>query len=352
MPTIYEVAAEAKVSASIVSRILNGRPVRVTEETRTRVLAVVEQLHYVPSTVARTLRTQRSDTWTLLIPNLADPVLADIARGVTDAAQASGHRVLISTSGNDPRRERAILDTTEVDHAAGLVIVPSTTQLDLSTLTIPVVSVLHPIQSAVDQVLDDPAGTAQRATASLLAAGHRRIACLLSDAPSATKDPPAADNVSGPSGVPRPPAPPSTTTQQYAGYLQAFVDAGLGPPPAYLVRQSPPEPSAARGATHDLLDVEPVDAILLATVQHAIGAVEAMRARGQDPARGPTLFACDWAPWVSTLMPFLSVAKHPSYQLGRTAGSYLLERALAPAQPARSTVLESTLELSGPLTDD
>lgn len=326
MVTIYQVAAEAKVSASIVSRILNDRPVRVTEETRSRVLAVASELRYVPNAVARTLRQRRSDTWTLLIPTLEDPVLAGIAHGVADTADASGHQVAVSITGGSPIRERASLDAAEMALPGGLIVVPGTPAPDMSQLSVPVVSVLRPARTATDQVLDDTFGTAQCATATLLAAGHQRIACL----PGTEQDP--------------------LDVQRLAGYRQAFTDAGLDPP-ADLVRYCPAQPSAARAATCRLLDGDPLDAILLAGTVHAIGAVEALGSRGIDPASGPVLFACDSAPWTAIFAPFLSVARRPSYRLGRTAAQFLLDRMTDPTRPPRSAVLASTLDLRGPLAD-
>ncbi|GAA1579327.1 LacI family DNA-binding transcriptional regulator [Kribbella sancticallisti] len=324
MVTIYQVAAEAKVSASIVSRILNDRPVRVTEETRSRVLAVASELRYVPNSVARSLRQRRSDTWTLLIPTLEDPVLAGIAHGVTETAQASGHQVAVTITGGSTSRERASLDTAEMARPAGLIVVPGTPEPDLSQLSVPVVAVLRPARTANDQVIDDTFDTARRATATLLEAGHRRIACL----PGTRQDP--------------------LDVQRLTGYRQAFTDAGLDPP-ADLVRHCPSQPSAARAATCRLLDGDPLDAILLASTAHAIGAVEALGSRGIDPASGPALFACDSAPWTTIFAPFLSVAKRPGHRLGRTAAQFLLDRISDPTRPPRAAVLASTLDLRGPL---
>lgn len=324
MVTIYQVAAEAKVSASIVSRILNDRPVRVSDETRSRVLAVASELRYVPNAVARTLRQQRSDTWTLLIPTLEDPVLGAIVHGVTDTARTSGHHVAVNITGGSPIRERASLDAAEMARPAGLIVVPGTPQPDMSQLSVPVVAVLRPARTADDQVIDDTFGTAQHATATLLAAGHRRIACL----PGTKQDP--------------------LDVQRLAGYRQAFTDAGLDPP-VDLVHHCPAQPSAARAATCRLLADDPPDAILLASTAHAVGAVEALGSLGVDPRSGPALFACDSDPCTAILAPFLSVANRPGYRLGRTAARFLLDRMSDPTRPPRSAVLPSTLHLRGPL---
>src|ERR1044071_5593841 len=97
--TIKQVAKLADVSTATVSYVLNGTGT-VTEATRQRVLAAVAELHYQPSHAARSLRG-RSHTLGLVLQalpgRLADPTLAEVLAGVSDAAALRGYYLLLAT---------------------------------------------------------------------------------------------------------------------------------------------------------------------------------------------------------------------------------------------------------------
>jgi LacI family transcriptional regulator len=100
MPTMYDVAKLAGVSQPTVSRVLNQNDttVQISDETRQRVMAAVEELGYRPNVLARSLRTQRTQTVALLIADLSNGFYQVIARAVQDVARQHDYEVLISNS--------------------------------------------------------------------------------------------------------------------------------------------------------------------------------------------------------------------------------------------------------------
>jgi LacI family transcriptional regulator len=96
MAKISDVASLAGVSTAAVSRILSGdAKLRVTDETRERVLAAARELRYVPNNAARSLRTARTRTIALVVPDVTSAVYAELARGAEDEAEARGYALVL-----------------------------------------------------------------------------------------------------------------------------------------------------------------------------------------------------------------------------------------------------------------
>jgi LacI family transcriptional regulator len=87
--TISDVAKEAGVSTMTVSRVLNGRG-EISQETRERVQSVIDRLNYRPSSLARNLKTQRTHTIGLIIPDITNPFFPELVRGAEDIAAEEG----------------------------------------------------------------------------------------------------------------------------------------------------------------------------------------------------------------------------------------------------------------------
>src|SRR4051794_17738980 len=93
--TIARVAAAAGVSRATVSRVMNGSPT-VAAELASRVRAAAAELRYEPSLVARSLALGRTNTVSLVVPDLANPMFSDVLKGLSHAAATAGVRVLVA----------------------------------------------------------------------------------------------------------------------------------------------------------------------------------------------------------------------------------------------------------------
>ena len=117
MATIYDIAAKLGVSTATVSRAINGTG-RVSEETRLKVKAAIEEMGYQPNHIARTLTTKHSRIIGLIIADITNPFYPAVARGVLDVCHANGYDVLLcNTDGNSSlvRRYVANLCQKQVD---------------------------------------------------------------------------------------------------------------------------------------------------------------------------------------------------------------------------------------------
>src|SRR6516165_7129542 len=105
--TIRDVARVAHVHPGTVSRALGGETRSlVNDETAERVQRVAEELGYRPNPIARGLKTNRSFTIGVIIPDITNPLFPPILRGIEDRLEADGYTALVVNTDNDARRER------------------------------------------------------------------------------------------------------------------------------------------------------------------------------------------------------------------------------------------------------
>jgi LacI family transcriptional regulator len=178
-PTIATVAEAAGVSIATVSRVVRGHA-DVHERTRARVLAVIEELGYRPSPLARALVSGRSRTLGLIVSDISNPFYPQLAREVEQSAAAEGWAVVICNTDDDPDVERQCLERL-LDQGIGGIIHGSA-RLDSDAVEVmvktdvPIVFVnRRPHGSKASYVLADNELGARKLTAHLLDLGHRRI---------------------------------------------------------------------------------------------------------------------------------------------------------------------------------
>lgn len=117
MKTVKDIAEKAQVSEATVSRVINNYP-HVKEETRKRVLAVIEEFDYYPNPIARGMRTQKTSAIGLLLANITNPFYAETATAVMDVAEQHGYSVILCITKNDSKRQEnfiRILQQKKVD---------------------------------------------------------------------------------------------------------------------------------------------------------------------------------------------------------------------------------------------
>ena len=183
--TIADVATAAAVSQATVSRVVNGK-ISVDPSIARRVLDVVAELGYRPSTSARNLARGSTQTVAVLVPDLGNPMFQEVLRGVTHAAAAAGYRVLVADSEESPADE-AELAREARRRCDALVLVaprmPHDELRDLLASLAPVVLVNRSIEGTPD-VAVDYATAAFDAVGHLVALGHTRLVYLAGPASS------------------------------------------------------------------------------------------------------------------------------------------------------------------------
>ncbi len=324
VPTIADVARRAGVSPVTVSRVLNGTA-RVHPTTRDAVERVIAELGYVPNGVARGLRSRRTSTLGLIVPDIGNPLWTAVARGVEDAARSHGYAVFLGNTDENPTRQAQYLQTMLGQRVAGLIIVPCEADardfIPLQEQGIPVVTVERVFHSwDTDAVTTDVVAGARALVHHLAALGRTRIAVL-----------------SGPVTL-------SSADDCVAGYCLARQELGLPIEPK-MIRRGECRTVSGAYMTNQLLD-EGVqfDAILAVNSALALGALEALQRHGLRVPDDVALVCFDDLGMLSVSLPFMTVIAQPGYEMGSNAAQLLFSR-LHSTQflPPRRVVLPTRL---------
>ena len=128
--SIKDVAKEAGVSIATVSRVLNDIDV-VNEETKKKVLEAIKKLGYRPNIVARSLKTQRTRTIGILIPDISNQFYPEIVRGAEDVANIYGYNVMLCNSDFDTDKEKEYLRVLKEKMVDGVLYMSSSLENDI-----------------------------------------------------------------------------------------------------------------------------------------------------------------------------------------------------------------------------
>lgn len=182
--TIKDVAREAGVSYSTVSRALNRSPL-VNEETRTRVVEVADRLGYSPNTYAQSLVRGRSDMLGFVLPDLRGTLLMEIVEGAEKVIRESGHQALILHSDWDFDTEVAQVNYLKASRVGGAIICPISDVREeqwlreLEAEGFPVVLIDRYLPNVVNSfVATDNVQGGKLAAQHLIAKGHKKLICL------------------------------------------------------------------------------------------------------------------------------------------------------------------------------
>jgi len=304
MSTIYDVAKYAGVSVATVSAVVNESSF-VSPELKKKVTAAVEALHYTPNLLARSLAIRRTNTFGMLIPDIANPFYSGILRGVEDRAQKSGYAVIAGNSDNCTRKEEAYLNLLLSKRVDGILLIKApgemseSLRIKLQQAETPVVLLdrdYPPLKAHT--VLADDFGGAKEAVEHLILHGHRRIGIII-----------------GPPHV-------STTQGRLAGYKQALAENSIPFEPS-LVVEGDYGIQEGYAAGMRLLQQKPT-AVFVTNWTMTVGFIQALQKTGIRCPADVALVSYDDFVWTGLFQPKLTAVAQPAYQLGYRGVEILL----------------------------
>jgi len=302
-PTIIDVARQAGVSKSTVSRVLQGDAL-VSLRSQNAVREAILQLGYEQNAVASSLRTER--TWMVMLatPDITNPFWSTVARGAQDQLEAAGYSVVFANSDWDGERERLFLGTARRNRFDAILINPTVVgSQDLLATGMPtvVLGMRNDLQH-FDTVGSDSFGGVMLALDHLYALGHRRIGFIRGQHKSGRGQ---------------------SRHQAYQTFLQ---QKGLLYDPA-LVAEVPYELERGYQAACKLLEnADRPSAIFAANDILAIGAMHAAHERGLSVPHELSIVGMDDIPAAAMTLPGLTTVAKSKYETGRQAAIFLLER--------------------------
>jgi LacI family transcriptional regulator len=332
--TLRDVARVAGVHPGTASRALNEETrALVNEETARRVLEAAEQLGYRPNPIARGLKTNRSYTIGVLIPDLTNPLFPPILRGIEDRLEESGYTPLMANTDNDPERERIDWHAMRARQVDGIV--SATARRDRGLLDeliesgIPVVLVNRraPESGVPSATADDRQGI-RLAVEHLTQLGHRRIA-----------------HIAGPLEL-------STGLDRHEAFHETMGELGLEADPQLVVVTRAFTESEGAKACAELLDrgARPT-AIAAANDLIALGCYDVFAERGISCPDEISVVGFNDMPFADRFQPPLTTIRIPHYELGTAAAELMLENLLNGGAPPRDIRLEPSLVVRSSTAD-
>jgi len=319
--TIADVARLAGVHASTVSRALNpGTRAMVTEAVALRVVAAADSLSWRPSMLAAGLRTRRSRTIGILVPDLVNPIFPPIVRAAEALLAEQGYATLVANTDNDPAREALLIERMAAHLVDGLMLASAaegTRALELcAQWRIPTVLINRRLPgTATSAVTNDDTYGIGLVVAHLVALGHRRIAHL-----------------AGPAGV-------STAIDRRLGFGAALRLAGLDEDAAPIMAAEGYTVAAGRLAMARLLSGPPFTAVVAANDMLCLGIYDALAAAGLLVAEDVSVTGFNDMPFIDRIHPSLTTVRIQHAAMGREAASLLLAEIAAPDAARRDVRL-------------
>ena len=319
MAKIVDVARRAGVSVGSVSRVINDHPT-VSSATRERVEAAVRELGYVPNAIAGSLRSRRSKTIGLIIPDVTNPFFSELALHVERSAAAAGYDLILGNSDNSAERQKHYLRALAVRRVDGIILAPARGVDTSFEFEIPLVGVDREVVGRQFVASDNRAG-AKSAIEYLHQLGHSLIAC-----------------VAGPKDL-------RNAQERRTGYeevaLPILRSAGVDPA-AYMVTADFSYDSGY-AAIRRLMDVAPrPTAIFASSDQQAIGGLRAAADLGLAVPGDLSIVGFDDIPLAKLVMPRLTTVGQPVAKIGTFAMQLLLDLLSGATPPRRRRHLLAT----------
>ncbi|MFN8379932.1 MAG: LacI family DNA-binding transcriptional regulator [Anaerolineae bacterium] len=323
MVTIRDVAAQAGVSVSTVSHVINGTRF-VEPGTEARVRAAISDLKYRPNSIARSLRRRSTATIGLLVPDNSNPFFAEVARLIEDIGFDQGYSVILCNSDNLPAREAAYIDVLLSKQVDGLLTISAGIHPDfLKTVfnaQVPVVVVDRAADEwPVDQVLVDNERGGYQAGVYLTDLGHREIGFI------------AGPRVATPSA------------RRLVGFRHALAERDIALPDT-AITSGDFQYQGGAAAIRTLLERHPnLTAVFATNDQMALGAINTLQRMGRSVPDDISIIGFDNIPQSSAFYPALTTMAQPVEALARESVRLLIERITGSTTAPTCIMLDATL---------
>ena len=330
--TIKDVAERCGVSVSTVSRVLNKHP-DVSDAIREKVMAVVQELHYVPNNSARDLVKPKSDSIGLVVRGVGNPFFTGVIRTIERAITEAGYTMVLHQirSGEDELREGAELARSK--RLLGLILLGGCfdyTPEQTAALDIPFVccsftnsfGTLTKDQFSSVSINDQK--EAYRAVRLLTEHGHRKIAVLLDS---------VRDH--------------SISQLRYMGYCQALGESGIALDPELVEETITFEMADGYAGMERLLERrDDFTSVFVISDAMAVAAMKALHDHGKRVPEDCSVVAIDGIDMSAYMIPTLTTLVQPQEEMGESAVRILVDMVEGKAGN-QHLLLETTPRMGG-----
>ena len=303
--TIKDIAREAGVSVTTVSRVINNKP-DVSDKTKEKVLKIIDEFNYNPNSVARGLVMQKTHTIGLIIPDISNPFFPDIAKAIEDKAQKLGYSVILFNTDNHLEREKKGVDLFKSKQVDGLVVSLSLGNenilKDLKKRNYPVVQIDRAVLNHLYPLISiDNKKSAYEIVQFLIKKGHKKIAHITGDLNT------------------------TTARDRLAGYKKALHDFDIEIDEELIIEGDYSKKAGLEGAKKLLkIKISPT-AVFTANDLTAAGVYNAVFAEGLKIPEDRAVAGHDDIDLASLLRPALTTMSQPKYSIGERAVTVLMK---------------------------
>ena len=304
---LVDVAREAGVHAGTASRALNpAARDTVSRQTVRRVERAARKLGYTPNTVARGLRTSRSFVVALVVPDITNPLFPYIIRGAEQVLAESGYTLVLTDTNNNPNTERSQVAAMRARGVDGFIVATARwldpVLDDLAEAAVPTVLVnRHNEHGPFPYIGTDDRHGIEMCVHHLSELGHRAILHLAG------------------------PADTSTGRDRTSAFRQAMRGNELSASRAIVQCRSFTEQAGADAVNAALARGTSFTAIVAGNDLLAIGAMEALAARGIDCPRDVSITGYNDVDFMRRLTPAFTTVRVPLHNMGMLAARTLLD---------------------------
>jgi LacI family transcriptional regulator len=305
MATIYEVSKLAGVSLATVSRVMNNSG-RVTDKTRQKVIAAMEELGYRPSSIAQSLASSRTNSVGILVPELHGPFFGTMLSGIEAELRAAKKHVIITVGHSDKEKEIDGIEFLMSRNCDALILhvdaVSDDYLLRLKAGSTPFVVMNRSVPGMDDNCinLDNTAG-GYIATQALLERGHREIAYI--SGPRWKKD----------------------ANERFAGHQKALAEHGVPLNRKLVFEGDFHESGGTEGMTWLIKQRVPFSAVICANDDMAAGAMVVARENGLHVPDDVSVVGFDNVIFSHFTYPKLSTIDYPVNDMGQMAARLVLK---------------------------
>lgn len=320
MTTLRDIAKRLGVSISTVSRALSGQPY-VSEQVRTRIQEVADELDYRPNALARGLRRNQTRTVGLVVPNILNVSYSSAASVLQGVLQKFGYGLALYVTNSDRETERLCFQKLREQQVDGLVHIPTRSSsparlLGESSRPIPLVQMFRRSSRDVDAVVYDEEAGAHQIVSHLIGLGHRHIGVIV-----------------GPPGY-------ISVKARLRGAKQAIAETGLHPDDLSVIHREFASESG-RQAFHRLLDsTEKLTAVFPASIHFVLGSLLACTDRSLKIPDQLSLAGFGDPQWYQIIKPPITSYTAPLEEMGMTAAQLLISRMEEPPPTERTRPTE------------
>jgi DNA-binding LacI/PurR family transcriptional regulator len=299
--SIKDIALEAGVSPSTVSRALNNHP-HISEKTGAKIRCLAQEMGYTPSLLARSLVTHDTATIGLVITYTSDPFLAQLVTGVEETARSCSYSVFLSSSYRDYDRELEVVRSFHERRTNGIIITGSQIDTDYMDLhdRFPLPIVLINCRTYPYSVSADKISGAKQAVEHLVQLGHRRIAFVSNQSVHTNLDP-------------------------LTGYRQVLRKHDIPIDDSLIVAGDGMLKGGARAGLQLLNLPQPPTAIFCFNDMTAVGVLTALGEAGLQVPRNCSVVGFDDLEISAYFSPPLTTVRQPCYLMGQAAIRMLLQ---------------------------